>query len=57
MSRVAFPVDEERIAEAEAQLGRRLPPELRARLLRDNGAEIEVDGYPGDDPVVTVDWA
>jgi len=39
-----FPVDESRIVEAEKQLGRRLPDELRARLLRSNGGEIEVEG-------------
>jgi hypothetical protein len=48
---VPFPVGEDQIEEAEAQLGRALPRALRTRLMRDNGGEIEVDGYPGDDPV------
>ena len=38
-----FPVGEDRIEEAEAQLGRTLPAALRDRLMRDNGGEIEVD--------------
>jgi hypothetical protein len=46
---VAFPVDEARIAAAEEALGRRLPHGLRERLRRDNGGEIPVEGYPGDD--------
>ena len=46
-----FPVAEDRIREAEAQLGRMLPDALRARLIRDNGGEVEVAGYPGDNPV------
>jgi cell wall assembly regulator SMI1 len=37
---VPFPVDEARIADAERELGRRLPRELRERLMRDNGGEI-----------------
>jgi len=41
----------DRIRAAEAQLGRELPAALRSRLVRDNGGEIEVRGYPGDDPV------
>jgi SMI1 / KNR4 family (SUKH-1) len=48
---VSFPVGEDRIEEAESQLGRTLPAALRDRLMRDNGGEIEVDGYPGDDPI------
>jgi hypothetical protein len=44
---VAFPVDEERLAAAEEALGRRFPDGLRARLLRDNGGEITVEGHPG----------
>ena len=35
-----FPADEARIEEAERELGRRLPTELRERLMRDNGGEI-----------------
>jgi hypothetical protein len=35
-----FPIDEERIERAERELGRRLPSELRPRLMRDNGGEI-----------------
>jgi hypothetical protein len=31
------------------QAGRTLPTSLRSRLMRDNGGEIEVDGYPSDD--------
>jgi cell wall assembly regulator SMI1 len=38
--RVAFPADEERVARAERELGRRLPMQLRERLMRDNGGEI-----------------
>jgi cell wall assembly regulator SMI1 len=37
---VPFPPDEERVARAERELDRRLPPELRERLMRDNGGEI-----------------
>jgi hypothetical protein len=33
---------------ASGRFGRRLPQELRRRLTRDNGGEVEVDGYPGD---------
>jgi hypothetical protein len=33
------------------QLGRRLPDTLRARLRRDDGGEIEVAGYPGDNAI------
>lgn len=39
-----FPVDESHIVEAEKQLGRRLPSELRTHLLRSNGGEIEAAG-------------
>src|SRR5687768_3213061 len=48
---MGLPVDEERIDEAERRLGRTLPAALRARLMRDNGGEVEVAGYPSDDPV------
>jgi hypothetical protein len=44
-------VGENRIEEAEGELGRQLPVALRDRLMRDNGGEIEVDGYPGDNPI------
>jgi hypothetical protein len=37
---VPFPVDEARIAEAERELGRRLPIDLRKRLMRDNGGDL-----------------
>ncbi len=37
---MAFPVDEARVEEAERELGRRLPGELRERLMRDNGGEV-----------------
>ena len=46
-----FPVGEDRIEEAEGELGRRLPVVVRDRLMRDNGGEIEVHGYPGDNPI------
>ena len=46
-----FAVGEDRIEAAEGELGRRLPVDLRDRLMRDNGGEIEVDGYPGDNPI------
>jgi hypothetical protein len=36
-----FPVDIALIEEAERQLGRTLPTELRSRLHRDNGGEVE----------------
>ena len=39
-----FGVDEERIAAAEEELGRRLPDGLRARLREANGGEIEAGG-------------
>jgi hypothetical protein len=48
---VPYPVGDDRIEEAEALLGRRLPGGLRDRLMRDNGGEIEVDGYPGDNSI------
>jgi len=38
------PVSEELLVAAEASLGRALPPQVRARLRRDNGGEIEADG-------------
>ena len=41
---MAFPVDEDQIAAAEAQLGRRLPAAHRARLARANGGEAVVGG-------------
>jgi len=40
---MAFPVDEAQIAAAERQLGRLLPDGLRARLLRNNGGELQTD--------------
>ena len=46
-----FPAGEDRINEAETELGRRLPEAPRARLKRDNGGEIEVAGSPGDNAV------
>jgi SMI1/KNR4 family protein SUKH-1 len=36
-----FPVDQSFIEAAERQLGRTLPRNLRKRLLRDNGGEVE----------------
>ena len=36
-----FPVNEERVVAAEEELGRCLPDELRHRLMRDNGGEVE----------------
>jgi hypothetical protein len=41
---MAYPVSEAHLREAEARLGRSLPPALRARLLRDNGGAVECDG-------------
>ena len=41
---MAFPVDEERIAQAETELGRRLPDGLRDRLREANGGELEAGG-------------
>ena len=46
-----FSAGEDRVNEAETELGRRLPEALRARIKRDNGGEIEVAGYPGDDAI------
>jgi len=40
---MAFPVAEQRIVEAESGLGRRLPQDFRARLMRENGGEIVVE--------------
>lgn len=37
---MAFPVSEEKIAAAEAAIGRRLPKVHRMRLLRNNGGEV-----------------
>lgn len=52
---MAYPVDESRIREAEALLGRSLPAALRSRLSRDNGGSVECDGdewqvFPVRDP-------
>lgn len=41
---MAYPTDEARLREAEAQLGWSLPAPLRERLLRDNGGSIRCDG-------------
>ncbi|MEZ5893823.1 MAG: SMI1/KNR4 family protein [Parvularculaceae bacterium] len=41
-----FPVDEKYLVACEAHIGRSLPTELRARLSKNNGGEIEVDGEP-----------
>jgi hypothetical protein len=41
---LAFPVSEQRIEAVERELGRRLLPEHRARLRRDNGGEVLADG-------------
>jgi hypothetical protein len=38
---VAFPVDVALIQQAEAKLGRKLPPDLRVRLHRNNGGGIQ----------------
>jgi hypothetical protein len=48
---VAFPADEKRVDAAESAIGRRFPPELRDRLLRDNGGEVIVRGAPEEDDV------
>ena len=40
---MAFPTSERRLDDAERELGRRLPDELRARLLRNNGGDLRVD--------------
>jgi cell wall assembly regulator SMI1 len=47
---VASPVGDEQIREAEEQLGRSLPRELRQRLLRDNGGDVRVTGYAEGEP-------
>jgi len=44
-------VAEDRITEAERELGRKLPDAFRRRLMRKNGGEVEVSGYPSDDAV------
>lgn len=51
---MAFPVEESKIIVAEALLGLRFPEEHRARLLRDNGGEVEVsvDGERLDSPLL-----
>jgi hypothetical protein len=41
---IAYPVDSARVQEAEAQLGRRLPASLSARLQADNGGEVTWGG-------------
>lgn len=38
---MAFPVESRHIDAAEQELGRKLPEALRARLLRNNGGELE----------------
>ncbi|MBN8808484.1 MAG: SMI1/KNR4 family protein [Sphingomonas sp.] len=38
-----FPVSEQRIVDAEEALGRAFPPELRRRLMRENGGEISLE--------------
>lgn len=40
---MALPTTEARIEECERQLGWSLPPPLRARLLRENGGDVEAD--------------
>jgi hypothetical protein len=50
-----FPADVPLIREAELQLGRRLPMDLRVRLHRDNGSEVRAAGdswrlFPVFDP-------
>ena len=40
---MGFPVDDERIARAEDELGRKLPAVLKARLRRNNGGEVRTD--------------
>lgn len=52
---MAFPVEERLVVEAEAALGRALPAAWRARLLRENGGELELDDevwqvFPVRDP-------
>jgi SMI1 / KNR4 family (SUKH-1) len=39
---MAFPTTEDRVAAAETELGMRLPPAYRQRLIANNGGEIEV---------------
>jgi hypothetical protein len=41
---VALPTSEDAVAEAEAQLGRRLPDELRRRLMGENGGDVRLIG-------------
>ena len=41
---MAYPGSEELVAAEEAQIGRRLPPAHRERLIRENGGEVEADG-------------
>ena len=43
---MGLPVQEDQISSAEAQLGVRLPEELRTRLSRNNGGEVGVHGEP-----------
>jgi SMI1 / KNR4 family (SUKH-1) len=52
---VAFAASEQLVAGMEGQLGRRLPEDLRQRLMRDNGGEVQAAGeawalYPVWDP-------
>lgn len=46
-----MPTDEAHLREAERELGRSLPKPLRERLLRDNGGEVTITGYPDEDEV------
>lgn len=46
---MGFPVEEGRIADAEGELGRRLPSVLRERLLRNNGGDVEASKGVDDD--------
>jgi cell wall assembly regulator SMI1 len=48
--RVAFPVDEQRVARAEREVRRRLPPDLRERLMRENGGEITATPIRDNEP-------
>ena len=41
---MAFPTTEQQLRRAEGALGFKLPASHRARLLRDNGGEVEVAG-------------
>lgn len=43
---MAFPVDARWIQQAEAELGRALPPWLRNRLMAQNGGTLRVEGEP-----------